>query len=61
MVFKGETSKMNGNVFQVHSKRSNASQFMEIVEALIVYASSIYKGNIESLTVLSTKLEQLEV
>ena len=55
--FKGETSKMNGNVFQVHSERKNKSQFTETVEALGVYASSAYKSDIEYLMVLFTKLE----
>ena len=61
VVFKGETGKMNGHVFQVHSERSNKSQFMETLEALRFYSSSAYKDDIESLTVLFTKLEQLDV
>ena len=54
--FKGETSKLNGNVFQFHSVRTNMSQFMETVEALRVYSSSAYKSDIESLTVLFTDM-----
>ena len=61
VVFKDETSKMNDNVFQVHSERNNKSQFIKTVEALRVYASSAYKIDIESLTVLFIKLEQPEV
>ena len=58
VVFKGETAKMNGHVFQVHSERKNKSQFMETLEALRIYSSTAYKDDIESLTVLFTKLEQ---
>ena len=58
MVYKGETGKMNGHVFQVHSERNNKSQFMETVGALRIYSSSVYKDDIESLTVLFTKVEQ---
>ena len=56
--FKGETSKLNGNVFQVHSERANMSQFAETLEALRIYASYAYKSDIESLTVLFTSLEE---
>ena len=56
-VFKGETSKLNGNVFQVHSERTSMSQFMETMEALRVYSSSAYKNDIESLTELFTNLK----
>ena len=55
--FKGETSKLNGNVFQVHSERTNMSQFMKTLEALRVYSSSAYKRDIESLTELFTNLQ----
>ena len=39
-VFKGETTKMNGHMFQVHSERNDKSQFTETIEALRVYAST---------------------
>ena len=55
--FKGDTIKLNGNVFQVHSERKNESQFMDSIEALRVYSSVAYKSDIEALTVLFTKLE----
>ena len=55
--FKGETGKLNGNVFQIHSERTNKSQFMDTIEALRVYSSSAYKNDIEALTILFTKLE----
>ena len=55
--FKGETVKMNGNVFQLHSERKNKSQFIDTIEALRVYYSSEYKSDIESLNVLLTNLE----
>ena len=58
MVFRGKTGKINGHVFQVHSDRKNKSQFMETLEALRIYSSTTYKDDIESLTVLFTKLEQ---
>ena len=61
LVFKGETSKMNGHVFQIHYERNNKSQSMETVEALRVFDFSTYKSEFESLTALFTKLEQLEV
>ena len=56
VVFKDDTGTMNGHVFQVRSERSNKSQFMETLEALRVHFSSAYKDNIESLTVVFTKL-----
>ena len=59
--FKGETAKMNGNVFQVHSERKNKSQFSDIVDALKVYSSAAYKNDIEFLNVLVTKLEKPKV
>ena len=31
--FKGKTAKMNGHVFQLHSKRKNKSQFGDTVKA----------------------------
>ena len=37
--FKGETEKMNGNVFQLHSERARMSQFTETLEAFRVYSS----------------------
>ena len=55
--FRGDTVKLNGNVFQVHSERKNKSQFMDSIEALRVYSSVAYKSDIEALTVLFTKLE----
>ena len=60
-VFKGEMTKMNGHVFQVHSERKYKSQFMETVEALRVYASTACKSDIESMAVLFTKLEMPSV
>ena len=55
--FKGETSKLNGNVFQVHSERTDMSQFAETLEALRIYSSYAYKSDIEFLTVLFTSLQ----
>ena len=46
VAFKGETAKMNGHVFQVHSERKNKSQFMETLEALRIYSSTAYKDDI---------------
>ena len=59
--FKGETAKMNGIVFQVHSERKNKSQFSDTVDALKVYSSVAYKNDIEFLNVLFTKLEKPKV
>ena len=56
-MFKGETIKLNGNVFQVHSERTNMSQFADTLEALRIYSSYAYKSDIESLTVLFTSLQ----
>ena len=53
--FRGDTVKLNGNVFQVHSERKNKSQFMDSIEALRVYSSVAYRSDIEALTVLFTK------
>ena len=39
--FKGKTVKMNGNVFQLHSECKNKSQFIDTIEALRVYSSSV--------------------
>ena len=44
--FRGDTVKLNGNVFQVHSERKNKSQFMDSIEALRVYSSVAYKSDI---------------
>ena len=40
--FKGETTKMNGHVFQLHAERSNKAQFTDTMEALRIYASTAY-------------------
>ena len=55
--FKGETGKMNGHVFQTHSERKDKSQFEDTMEALRIYASSVYKSDIESMNVLFTELK----
>ena len=55
--FRGDTVKLNGNVFQVYSERKIKSQFTDSIEALSVYSSVAYKSDIEALTVLFTKLE----
>ena len=55
--FRGDTVKLNGNIFQVHSEKKNKSQFMDSIEALRVYSSAAYKSDIEALTVLFTKLD----
>ena len=54
--FKGDTAKMNGHVFQLHSERNNKSQFGDTVKALRVYSSEVFKNDIESLTILFTDL-----
>ena len=56
--FKGETGKMNGHVFQLHSERKNKSQFGDTVKALRVYSSETFKNDIESLTILFTDLSE---
>ena len=56
--FKGETLKMNGHVFQLHAERKNKAQFTDTMEALRIYASTAYKNDIESLTVLFMELEE---
>ena len=57
-VFKEETSKMNGHVFQLHAKCKNKSQFADLMEALRIYSSTAYKNDIESLNVLFTDLKK---
>ena len=42
-IFKGETAKMNGHVFQTHTERRDKSQFEDTMEALRIYTSSVYK------------------
>ena len=59
--FRGETTKMNGHVFQTHSERTNKSQFADTMEALMIYASTAYKNYIDSMTVLFTTLEEPKV
>ena len=54
--FIGDTAKMNGHVFQLHSERKNKSQFGDTVKALRVYSSETFKNDIEALTVLFTDL-----
>ena len=59
--FKGETSKMNGHVFQLHAERSNKAHFDDLMEALRIYSSTVYKNDIESLSKLFTELKELTV
>ena len=58
--FKGETEKMNGNVFQLHSDRKK-SQFTDTMEALRVYLSTAYKSDIKYLNSLFTELKEPSV
>ena len=60
-VFKGETAKMNGHVFQLHAERKNKAQFSDSMEALRIYSSTAYKNDIESLNILFTDLEKPRV
>ena len=55
--FKGETGKMNGHVFQTHPERKEKSQFEDTMEALMIYESSVYKSDIESMNILFTELK----
>ena len=50
--FRGETIRMNGHIFQLHAERKNKAQFTDTMEALRIYASTTYKNDIESLTIL---------
>ena len=59
--FKGETERMNSNVFQLHSERKNKSQFPDTMEALRVYCSTAYKSDIEYLNSLFTELKEPSV
>ena len=56
--FRGETLKMNGNVFQLHAERKSKSQFGDTVKALRVSSSEVFKNNIEPLTILFTDLSE---
>ena len=56
--FRGETSKMNEHVFQLHTERSNKSQFEDSMEALRIYSSTVYKNDIESLNKLFIELKE---
>ena len=60
-IFKGETSKMNGHVFQLHAKMKNKSQFSNTINALRMYASSVYTNNIESMNIMFTEVEEPSV
>ena len=59
--FRGETTKMNGHVFQLHAERTNKSQFEDTMEALRIYSSTAYKSDIESLNQLFTELKEPSV
>ena len=54
--FKGETTKMNRHVFQLHVEHSNKAQFTVTMEALRIYASTAYKSDIEPMNILCTEL-----
>ena len=54
--FRGETIKMNGHVFQLHAERTNRAQFEDTMEALRIYASTVYKADIEHLNKMFTEL-----
>ena len=59
--FHGETTKMNGHVFQTHAERSNKNQFIDNVEVLRVYCSTAYKSDIEALAPLFKSLKKPSV
>ena len=59
--FRGETTKMNGHVFQLHAARTNKSQFEDTMEALHIYSSTAYKSDIELLNKLFTGLNEPSV
>ena len=61
VLFKGETKEMNGNVFQTHSEQRKRGQFQDTMDALKVYASTVYKKDIRYLNPLFNRLERPEV
>ena len=54
--FKGETTALNGHVFQVHAERPKKGQFQDTLDVLKIYASTIYIKDIQNLTTLFTDL-----
>jgi hypothetical protein len=55
--FQGETAELKGKVFQVHSEQRKRGQFQDTLSALKVYASTVYRKDINSLTCLFTELK----
>ena len=49
---------MNKHVFQLHAKRKNKAQFVDTMEALRIYSSTVYKNDVDSLTILFTELKE---
>ena len=54
--FKGETTALNGHVFQVHAESPKRGQFQDTLDALKIYTSTIYIKDIQNLTTLFTDL-----
>jgi hypothetical protein len=55
--FKGETTGMNGNVFQTHAEQRKRGQFQDTLDALRIFASTAYRKDIHFLTRLFTDLQ----
>ena len=60
-IFKGETTDMNGNVFQTHAEQKKRGQFQDTMDALKVYSSTTFRKDINHLTKLFTELKKPEV
>ena len=54
--FTGDSTEMNGHVFQVHGEQSKRGQFKDTLDMLRVYASKCMKKDINTLNPLFTEL-----
>ena len=49
---KGESTAMNGTVFEIHVEQPLTEKFQDTLDALKIYSSTIHKLDIDSLNVL---------
>ena len=56
--FTGDSTEMNGHVFQVHGEQRKRGQFQDTLDMLRVYASKCMKKDINTLNPLFTDLKE---
>ena len=55
---KGESTAMNGTVFEIHVEQPLKEKFQDTLDALKIYSSTIHKLDIDSLNVLCIDLTE---